>query len=230
MRHVVFDTETTGLSPDEGHRVIEIGAVEMAHGGLTGRTFHVYIDPERDVPIEAYQVHKISTEMLRGKPTFGDPAVGQAFCDFVGDATLVAHNAPFDIGFLAAELKRARMPSLSCRVIDTVQLARRKFPGSPASLDALCNRFGIDLSARERLGHGALLDARLLAEVYIELTGGRQGGLAFAQAGGGRSSGPGHVLAETPQRKGPRPVLLTEEEQARHEAFVAEMAEPVWAR
>ncbi|WP_031550466.1 DNA polymerase III subunit epsilon [Parvularcula oceani] len=230
MRHVIFDTETTGLSPREGHRLVEIGAVEMAGGSLTGRTFHVYIDPERDMPEEAYRVHKISEEMLRGKPKFADPEVGQAFCDFVGDATLVAHNAPFDVGFLAHELRLAGLPTFKCDVIDTVQIARRKFPGSPVSLDALCSRFKIDTSQREREGHGALLDARLLAEVWIELTGGAQGGFTLTARQDEDAEGEPGMMLETPRRDGPRPVLLTEEERAAHAAFVTEMAEPVWQR
>ncbi|MBB4658041.1 DNA polymerase III subunit epsilon [Parvularcula dongshanensis] len=229
MRHVIFDTETTGLSPKDGHRVIEIGAVEMAHGGLTGRTFHVYIDPERDVPAEATRVHNITEAMLRGKPKFAHPSVGRAFAEFVGDAVLVAHNAPFDMGFLNHEFELAGLPRLSGEVIDTVQMARRRFPGSPASLDALCARFGIDTAQRERDGHGALLDSRLLAEVWIELTGGRQGGLDLAAQSSRRSAGGARRSVETPQRPGPRPVLLTEEEKAAHAAFVAEMKAPVWA-
>ena len=228
-RHIIFDTETTGLSHQDGHRLIEIGAVEMVDGGLTGRTFHELIDPERDIPVEAQRVHQISDAMVAGKPKFADPAIGPAFLAFIEGATLVAHNASFDIGFLAAELKRANLAMPRCEVIDTVQMARRKFPGSPASLDALCNRFGIDTSQREADGHGALLDSRLLAEVWIELTGGRQGGFALDRAPrGGAASGPA-VSGETPQRPGPRPVLLTAAEKAAHAAFVAEMKAPVWA-
>ena len=223
-RHIIFDTETTGLSPAEGHRVVEIGAVEMVGGGLTGRTFHHLIDPERDMPIEAERVHKISSAMLAGKPKFADPEIGQAFLDFVGDAVLVAHNAPFDVGFLKAEFDRAGLPSPACEVIDTVQMARKKFPGSPASLDALCSRFDIDTTQREKDGHGALLDARLLAEVWIELTGGRQGGLSLEAET--RSSGPVAVSTggATRQRPGPRPVLLTDAERAAHEAFVGTLS------
>ena len=228
-RHIIFDTETTGLSHKDGDRLIEIGAVEMVNGGLTGRTFHELIDPERDIPIEAQRVHQISDDMVRGKPKFADPKIGPAFLAFIEGATLVAHNASFDVGFLGAELRRAGLPAPKCEVIDTVQIARRKFPGSPASLDALCNRFGIDTTQREKDGHGALLDSRLLAEVWIELTGGRQGGFALdrasADGGAARQGGGG----ETPQRGGPRPSLLTAAEKAAHAAFVAEMKTPVWA-
>ena len=227
-RHIIFDTETTGLSHKDGDRLIEIGAVEMVGGGLTGRTFHVLIDPERDIPIEAQRVHQITDEMVRGKPKFADPEIGPAFLAFIEGATLVAHNASFDVGFLGAELRRAGLPSPKCEVIDTVQIARRKFPGSPASLDALCNRFGIDTTQREKDGHGALLDSRLLAEVWIELTGGRQGGFVLDRAGAG-GGGPSRLTGETPQRGGPRPCLLTDAERTAHAAFVAEMDAPVWA-
>ena len=229
MRHIVFDTETTGLSPREGHRLVEVGAVEMSSGSLTGRTFHAYIDPERDMPIEAYRVHRISAEMLAGKPKFADVADG--FLDFVGDGALVAHNASFDMGFLNFELERCGRKPWGGEVIDTVQMARRKFPGSPASLDALCARFGIDTSQRDAEGHGAILDAKLLAEVWIELTGGRQAGLALGGArdggpmGGGRRAG-----RETPQRGAPRPALLTDAERAAHDGFIGEMPNAIWKR
>ncbi len=228
MRHIIFDTETTGLSPQEGHRLVEIGAVEMVNGALTGRTFHVYINPERDMPEEAYRVHKISGDFLLDKPVFRDPTIGQAFCEFVGESTLIAHNAPFDMGFVQYELEKAGLTRLACDVIDTVKIARKRFPGSPASLDALCSRFAIDTTQRERDGHGALLDARLLAEVYIELTGGAQGGFAFAGKGGFGAE------EEAPQprltRDKPRPVLLTPEEKAAHAAFIDEMDTPLWRR
>ena len=229
MRHIVFDTETTGLSPREGHRLVEVGAVEMSSGSLTGRTFHAYIDPERDMPIEAYRVHRISAEMLAGKPKFADVADG--FLDFVGDGALVAHNASFDMGFLNFELERCGRKPWGGEVIDTVQMARRKFPGSPASLDALCARFGIDTSQRDAEGHGAILDAKLLAEVWIELTGGRQAGLALGGArdggpmGGGRRAG-----REPPQRGAPRPALLTDAERAAHDGFIGEMPNAIWKR
>ncbi|MEM1410544.1 MAG: exonuclease domain-containing protein, partial [Pseudomonadota bacterium] len=143
-RTIIFDTETTGLSHQDGDRVIEIGAVEMIEGMLTGRTFHQFINPERDVPMEAYRVHRISTEMLQDKPVFAHPSVGPAFVEFVEGAHLVAHNAPFDLGFINAELERMDLPRLINTYTDTVPLARREFPGAPVSLDALCTRYGIN--------------------------------------------------------------------------------------
>lgn len=229
MRQIVFDTETTGLDPHDGHRLVEIGAVEMMNGALTGRKFHVYINPERSMPEEAFNVHQLSEAFLSDKPLFTDSSVGPAFRDFIGEATLVAHNAPFDMGFVQYELEKAGLSTLENDVIDTVKIARKRFPGSPASLDALCNRFGIDLTQREEQGHGALLDARLLAEVYVELTGGAQSGFAFdgRNGVGGLSGDP---IEPTPQRDGPRPVLLTEEEKAAHAAFLEEGVDaPVWA-
>ena len=177
MRQIVFDLETTGFRFDEGHRIVEIGAVEMVRGAVTGRTFHTYVDPQRDVPKGAVDVHGLTAEFLRGKPLFKSEKAAPAFLKFVGDAQLVAHNGKgFDLPFLNAELQANDMPALSNELVDTLHLARRKFPGSPASLDALCSRFSIDTAQRERDGHGALLDSRLLAEVYIELTGGLHSG------------------------------------------------------
>ncbi|MEM9989951.1 MAG: DNA polymerase III subunit epsilon [Pseudomonadota bacterium] len=227
MRQIIFDTETTGFDPHKGDRLVEIGAVEMRNGGLTGKTFHIYVNPERDMPEEAYQVHKISAEFLADKPVFADPSVGKAFLDFVDDADLVAHNAPFDMGFMQFELEKAGLPRLTGQVYDTVKIARKRFPGSPASLDALCSRFEIDTSQRERDGHGALLDARLLAEVYIELTGGAQAGFALGGPGQQNGGRRGEVLPK-PKRKGPRPVQITPEEEAAHAAFIAEMSAPLW--
>lgn len=230
MRQVIFDTETTGLDPKTGDRLVEIGAVEMMNGALTGRKFHVYINPERDMPMEAYKVHKLSSEFLADKPVFAHESVGPAFREFCRDATMIAHNASFDMGFVQHELEKAGLELLDCDVIDTVKIARKRFPGSPASLDALCNRFGVDLTQREALGHGALLDARLLAAVYVELTGGAQSGFAF----GGRSGfggGSGEELGPVKTRPGPRPSLLTPEEEAAHQAFLEEgVTDPVWSR
>lgn len=228
MREIIFDTETTGLSPKDGHRLVEIGAVEMVNGALTGKKFHVYINPERDMPLEAYKVHKISEEFLQDKPLFADPDVGPAFVEFVGDATLVAHNASFDMGFVQYELEKASLPALNGDVVDTVKIARKRFPGSPASLDALCSRFEIDTTQRERDGHGALLAARLLAEVYIELTGGAQAGLALGGRGG--FAGANGEAQPRPIRGAPRPVLLSDDEKAAHQAFISEMDSPVWAK
>ncbi|MEM9234825.1 MAG: DNA polymerase III subunit epsilon, partial [Pseudomonadota bacterium] len=217
MRQVIFDTETTGFEPSKGHRLVEIGAVEMMNGALTGRKFHVYVNPERDMPREAYEVHKLSSEFLADKPVFADPSIGPAFYEFCKDAVLIAHNAPFDMGFVQHELTKAGLEKLDNDVIDTVKIARKRFPGSPASLDALCNRFGIDLTQRESQGHGALLDARLLAEVYVELTGGAQSGFTF---GGGAGMDADGKLMPTPVRTGQRPTLLTQEEKAAHAAFL----------
>jgi DNA polymerase-3 subunit epsilon len=230
QRKIIFDTETTGFSPQEGDRLIEIGAIEMVDGILTGRSFHRYVNPERDVPLEAYRVHQISTEFLRDKPLFKDPEVGEAFLAFIEDAELIAHNAPFDIGFVNFELEHAALPRLRNKVIDTVPMARRKFPGAPASLDALCQRFGISKAEREEKGHGALLDSELLARVYIELTGGAQGGLSLEplRSGNERNASGGDMV--TYQRPRPLKPRLTEDEKAAHQAFVAELSDPVWSR
>lgn len=177
MREIVFDTETTGLNPLGGDRIVEIGCVEMINRLPTGQTFHVYLNPERDMPDGAFRVHGLSSEFLSDKPLFAD--IAQDFIDFIGDAALVAHNASFDMGFINAELVRVKRPGIASeRVIDTLQLARRKHPFGPNSLDALCQRYNIDNSRRTK--HGALLDSEILAEVYIELTGGRQADLGLA--------------------------------------------------
>lgn len=228
MRHIVFDLETTGFKFAEGHRIVEIGGLELINGAISGRTFHTYVNPERDMPEGAFKVHGLSAEFLADKPVFAHPRVASAFLDFVGDAVLVAHNgAGFDLPFLQDELAAAGLRSLENELIDTLPLARRKFPGAPASLDALCARFGVNTAERERDGHGALLDSRLLAEVYIELTGGAQAGLDFASrnethaddagsAGGGRVARP---------RPAPLASLLTPEEARAHADFVEELGE-----
>lgn len=177
-REIILDTETTGMDPASGHRVVEIGCVELIGGVRTGKFFHSYLNPERDVPEEAKRIHGISTEFLKDKPLFAE--VVEEFLTFVADSPLVIHNAAFDMKFVNAELERLGFAALEMvRALDTVMLARRKFPGAPASLDALCRRFNIDLSGREK--HGALLDAELLAEVYLELLGGKQSMLALEQ-------------------------------------------------
>jgi DNA polymerase III subunit epsilon len=179
MREVVLDTETTGLDPADGHRVLEIGAVEIVHQSLTGNAFHVLINPERDVPQEAVRIHGHSSAVLKDKPIFA--SVVDDFLAFIGDSKLVIHNADFDVRFVNAELARLGLTRISMdRVIDTLTLARKKHPGAPASLDALCDRYRIDRSRRVR--HGALLDAEILVEVYCELTGGRQRSLMFGDA------------------------------------------------
>ncbi len=234
MRQVVFDLETTGFKFSEGHRIVEMGAVEMVNGAVTGRTFHVYVNPERDMPEEAYRVHGLSAAFLGDKPRFSDPAAAPAFVEFIGEAELVAHNGvAFDLPFLQAELEAADYPRLQNKIIDTLHLARRKFPGAPANLDALCARFGIDTKQRERDGHGALLDSRLLAEVYIELTGGVQAGLNFARAESSDTSGAATRSAKTParQRPGPLAARITDEEASAHEAFTDELGEEcLWRR
>ena len=231
MREVVFDLETTGFRFDEGHRIVEIGAVEMVRGALTGKNFHTYVNPERDMPEGAYNVHGLSEKFLSDKPVFTDASVAEAFLDFVGDADLVAHNGvSFDVPFMNAELKAAGLKILDNTVTDTLHIARRKFPGSPASLDALCSRFGIDLKERERDGHGALLDSKLLAEVYIELTGGAQAGLDFSDHTA-RAARNGAGRAAAKQRPLPLKSLITDEERQAHEAFIAELGpESVWAK
>lgn len=229
MREIVLDTETTGFEPSEGHRIVEIGAVELFNHMPTGRTYHQYINPERDMPAEAFAVHGLSEEFLRGHPVFR--AVGQSFIDFVGDARLVIHNAAFDIKFLNFELGRIGLTHLDWgRVVDTLAMARRRFPGSPASLDALCRRFGVDNSAREK--HGALLDSEILAEVYLELIGGRQPDLVLAPVASG-SKGP--VAANSDWRPRPRPqplpARLTDAELTAHTAFVDAMGDQaIWKR
>lgn len=221
MRQIVFDIETTGFLFHEGHRIVEIGALELVGGAVTGRTFHTYVNPERDMPDAAYRVHGLSAAFLADKPVFADPKVAPALVDFVGDAELIAHNGDaFDVPFVNAELAAAGLPTLANRTFDTLIFARRKYPGAPASLDALCNRFGIDTNERARDGHGALLDSKLLAAVYIELTGGVQAGLDLKRPA--RDGG-----AAGPQRARPRPTqppsLLSKEEAAEHAAFVEEL-------
>jgi DNA polymerase-3 subunit epsilon len=201
MREIVLDTETTGLNPFDGHRIVEIGAVELWHQVPTGRTYHQYINPERSMPEEAFNVHGISEAFLTDKPVF--TAIAQAFVDFIKDSKLVIHNASFDMRFLNAELEWAGYATIPTdQAIDTLEIARRRFPGSPASLDALCRRFGIDNSMREK--HGALLDSEILADVYLELIGGKQPDFALEQ--GSRSS---NVPDASDWRPGPAPHTAT---------------------
>jgi DNA polymerase III subunit epsilon len=223
MREIALDTETTGLDPGNGHRIVEIGCVELLNAIPTGETFHAFIDPGRDMPEEAFRVHGISAEFLAGKPAFADIAAD--FLKFAGGAKIVAHNAEFDMRFLNAELALLGIaPIASDRVIDTLAMARRKYPGAANSLDALCARYGIDPSQRTK--HGALLDAGILAEVYAELTGGRQAALVFAQGAASIGAGAASLLVQRPQ---PLPAMLSSEELFRHRAFVATLgAAPVW--
>lgn len=229
MREIVMDTETTGLDPAEGHRVVEIGAVELWNHLPTGRTFHRYINPERPMPAEALAVHGLDDTFLRDKPLF--TAVADDFLDFIGDAQLIAHNAGFDVRFLDAELIRAGRPRLDpAKVVDTRALAQARFPGSPSSLDALCRRFGVDNSARTK--HGALLDSEILAEVYLELIGGRQPDFGLTAAPAARSgSAPGASYGAARPRPRPLAPRITAEEEAAHAAYVAAMGEgAVWRR
>lgn len=223
MREIILDTETTGLDPANGDRIVEIGCVEAQQHIPTGETYHVYINPERDMPVEAFNVHGLSEEFLAEKPVFAE-VVGD-FMAFIGDAQLVIHNASFDMKFLNAELKRLGFPVLPMeRSTDTVALARRKFPGAQASLDALCRRFEIDLSRREK--HGALLDAELLAEVYLQLRGGRQPDLALA--GSEQKSGDGPAIVQR-QARSARAHAPSAEELAAHAALVESLNDPVWS-
>ncbi|HET6238612.1 MAG TPA: DNA polymerase III subunit epsilon [Acetobacteraceae bacterium] len=220
-RSVLFDTETTGLDPAQGDRVIEVAALELLNDLPTGRHFHRLIDPERDVPAEASRIHGFTKADLAGKPVFAD--IAQELLAFLGDGMLIAHNAPFDFGFLNAEFARLDLPPLDpVRMIDSLAMARERFPGLPNSLDALCRRFEIDLSART--SHNALLDCRLLAEVYVELTGGRQRGLSLGFENGAL---PSAVYTHTGQRT-PHLVLPTEAEREAHRAFLAKLEEPLW--
>jgi len=222
MREIVLDTETTGLDPAQGHRVIEIGCLELKNRTPTGAHYHAYVNPERDVPEDARRISNLSTEFLLDKPLFADVVDG--FLSFIGESVLVIHNAEFDLRFLNAELARLNRPALGPeRAIDTVLMARRRFPGAPASLDALCRRFNISLEERESNGHGALLDAELLAEVYLELSGGRQPALdliANAAAAAGRAALSFIPIAPRPQ---PLPSRLSPDEIARHQAMVARL-------
>ncbi|MDZ7629536.1 MAG: DNA polymerase III subunit epsilon [Parvularculaceae bacterium] len=233
MRQVVFDLETTGFRFDEGHRIVEIGAIELVRGAITGKSFHTYVNPQRDVPEGAVKVHGLTERFLKDFPVFSDARVSDAFVAFAGDAELVAHNgASFDLPFINAELEAAGRERLSNSLEDTLLLARRKYPGAPASLDALCQRFAIDRRERDRDGHGALLDSRLLAAVYIELTGGAQAGLDFHDA---RMAGSGPAVDGTAQTRGRKRKigpLLTAAESAAHEAFIKKEIAPnsMWER
>ena len=230
MREISFDTETTGLNPRGGDRLVEIGGVELINHVPTGKVYHVYINPERDMPVEAFNVHGLSEEFLSDKPKFAE--VAQSFIDFVADAVLVIHNAAFDMGFINMELERVGRRSIpNSQVIDTLDIARRKFPTGPNSLDALCSRFGIDNSRRVK--HGALLDAEILAEVYLELKGGKQTALSLTpddnqqSANGGRMvsgfSGLGTFNARS--RPNALPSLRNDMEFSDHKAFIDGMGD-----
>jgi DNA polymerase-3 subunit epsilon len=226
VREIVLDTETTGLDPYQGHRLIEIGCIELVNRIPSGQTFHRYVNPRRDIPAEALAVHGLTSEFLRDKPDFEE--IVDELMSFIGEAPLVAHNASFDLGFINAELERAGKPAIPRdRLVDTLLLARRKHPAGPNRLDDLCTRYGID-NAR-RVKHGALLDAELLAEVYLELIGGRQAQLVLVEAGNGGAA----ALAGRARMIRPRPTALpprlTEEELAAHAGFLAGLGEQaIW--
>jgi DNA polymerase-3 subunit epsilon len=222
LREIVLDTETTGLDPSAGHRIVEVACIELQNHVPTGRTFHRYVNPERGMPSDAFAIHGLSDDFLAKHPVF--PRVVDEFLAFVADSPLVIHNAKFDIGFLNAELRRIDRPALDeSRAIDTVSMARRKFPGAPASLDALCRRFNVDNSGREK--HGALLDAELLAGVYLELIGGREPALALVATAQAAAVAPASRIARPPRLHAP-----TGEEAARHAAFIATLKDPIWSR
>jgi DNA polymerase-3 subunit epsilon len=220
-RSVLFDTETTGLEPHLGHRVIEIAALELVNDLPTGKHFHALLDPERDIPEDATRVHGFTSVHVVGKPKFAE--IAREMLAFFEAGPLIAHNAPFDFGFLDAELERLGLPRLEpARMIDTLALAKARFPGMPNNLDALCRRFAIDLSARTT--HNALLDCKLLAEVYVELTGGRQRGLSLAAQS---IVVPVAAYAHTGPRV-PRPIVPSAGELEAHAAMVARLKDPVW--
>jgi len=223
MREIILDTETTGLNPLGGDRIVEIGCLELVNHVATGKVYHQYVNPERDMPEGAFAVHGLSEEFLNGHPVFAD--IADEFLDFIGGDNLVIHNAPFDMGFLNAELARMeRAPLPMDRATDTVAMARRRFPGAQASLDALCRRFQIDNTGRVK--HGALLDSELLAEVYLELVGGRQPDLQLASAGGEArltdSDGPASDI------RAARPHAPTADEAAAHAEFMDSLNNPIW--
>ena len=230
MREIVFDTETTGLSPQNGDRIVEIGCVELYNRVETGRTFHSYFNPGRPMPTDAELVHGLTDRFLADKPPFDQ--VCEALLDFIGESPLVAHNAAFDFGFINHELGQCARPTVChTRMVDTLAIARQKFPGAKHSLDALCTRFGIDRSLR--IKHGALIDAQLLAQVYVELTGGRQIGLGLVaeviEAGTGvDAAAPEATIVAT--IRPPRPHAPSPEELERHAAFLARIENPIWNR
>lgn len=223
MREIVIDTETTGLDPQDGHRIVEIACVELVHHVPTGRKLHRYVNPERDMPADAYAVHGLTAEFLADHPPFA--AVADELVDFIGDDRVVIHNAEFDLAFINAELARLGRASLACAFVDTLAVARRRYPGAPASLDALCRRYAIDLAVREK--HGADIDCGLLAAVYLELLGGRQPGLDLTVGAIERTVD--HFGA--PQHLPPRPArphAPSVEELAAHQAMLAAIKAPLW--
>ncbi len=237
MREIALDTETTGLDPNSGHRIVEIGCVEMESRIRTGRFFHCYLNPERDMPYEAERIHGLSSKFLSDKPLFA--SVAEEFVEFMGDSTLVIHNAKFDMKFINHELKRFGRQEISMtQTIDTVMMARKKYPGQPANLDALCRRFNVDLSSRKK--HGALLDAELLAEVYLELTGGRQADMMLNVASKNEKNISPIKSAENDQPTDAenisnnvidikyRQFTVTDEEKTAHNELLKNIKEPLW--
>ncbi len=226
MREIVLDTETTGVEPNSGDRIVEIGCVELVNHCPSGRTFHVYINPERSMPVEAFNVHGLSEEFLSDKPVFAE--VAQDFAEFIAGAKLVIHNAAFDVGFINMEFKRLGLPPVEqALVVDTLSMARRKHPGASNSLDALCSRYGIDNSRRTK--HGALLDSEILAEVYIELIGGKQASLGLGVETAAGRTGLAPVVLERPQRLRPLAPRLDEAAIAAHQAFIlGSLKAPLW--
>ena len=235
-RQIVLDTETTGLDPKNGDRIVEIGCVEIVDLVPTGRTYQVYINPERAMSAGAAEITGITDERLKDCPVFAE--IAQEFAEFIGEAPLVIHNAPFDVGFIDAEFERVGLPPLSAsRVIDTLTMARKKFPGQQNNLDALCKRLGVDNSSREK--HGALLDSEILAEVYAELQGGRQRGLGFDTQAPHKAGGASALAAQalsadlrpTGIQRPARPHAPSEEELAAHATFLEErVTDPIWNR
>jgi DNA polymerase-3 subunit epsilon len=226
LREIILDTETTGINPALGHRIVEIGALELINHVPSGRNFHVYINPERDIPAEAEAVHGLSATFLSDKPVFAK--IADDFLEFIGDAALVIHNASFDVGFLNAELSNLDKPRIAAeRVVDTLMIARQKHPMAPNSLDALCKRYGVDNTKRTK--HGALLDSELLADVYIELIGGRQTALSLAVSETSPRAGTRSYAAIAARRPRSLPPRLTQEELEAHDALVSQMGElAVW--
>lgn len=222
MREIVIDTETTGLDPQDGHRIVEIACLELLHHVPTGRKFHCYLNPERDMPADALLVHGLTAEFLARQQAFA--AVADELVAFIGGDRVVIHNAGFDLAFINAELARLDRPPLACPFVDTLAVARQRFPGAPASLDALCRRFAIDLSGRDK--HGAEIDCALLAEVYIELLGGRQPGLNFAATA--MVDIAGELAAPSRPPRAPRPHAPTLDELAAHQAMLAAIKTPLW--
>jgi DNA polymerase-3 subunit epsilon len=221
MREIVLDTETTGLDPNQGHRLVEVGCVELLNRIPTGATFHAYLNPDRDMPAEAFAIHGLSAEFLKGHRRFAE--IVDDFLAFIGDAPLVIHNASFDHGFLCAELKRIERGLIARdRLVDTLMLARRKLSAGPYNLDALCARYGIDNSRRTK--HGALLDAEILAEVYLELIGGRQAQLGLAESAAPRANG-GDGAKVARERPAPLMPRLSEAERQAHREFVTSLGE-----